>query len=82
MPSGTEIYRDYTFQWDIISSPDAQTWNTKVDIISPAGRSGFCKIISISGSRFESESEARDYVVREAKKRVDEIVDNISAQRF
>jgi hypothetical protein len=75
MPSGTEIYGGYTVHWDIISSPDAQGWNAKVGIVSPPDRSGFCEIISITGPRFESESEAREYVVHEAKKRVDEIID-------
>ncbi len=76
MPSGAEIYRGYTVHWDIISSPDAQGWNAKAGIVSPPDGSGFCKIITITESRFESESEAREYVVREAKKRVDEIVDS------
>jgi hypothetical protein len=76
MPSGTEVYRGYTVQWEIISSPDAQAWNAKVGIVSPPDASGFCKIISITGSRFKSVSGARDYVIREAKKWVDELVDS------
>jgi hypothetical protein len=76
MPSGAEIYRGYTVHWDIISSSDVQGWNAKVGIVSLPDGSGFCKIITITESRFESELEAREYVVGEAKKRVDEIVDN------
>jgi hypothetical protein len=73
MPSDAEEYRGYTIHWDTISPGDGP-WNAKAGITSPPDTSGFCRIISITGSRFESEAEARDYIRREAKKRVDELV--------
>ena len=74
MPSGSEEYAGYTIHWDTISLPDAKAWNAKAGLISPADSSGFCKIIAITGSLFTSESEARDYVVRAAKRQIDEMV--------
>jgi hypothetical protein len=74
MPSGTEIYCGYTVHWDTMCPSGNQSWNAKAGIVSPPDRSGFCRIISITGSQFASESAARDYVVREAKKWIDEIL--------
>ena len=74
MPSGSEAYRGYTIHWDTVSPPDAKAWNAKAGLVSPADSSGFCKIIAITGGLFTSESEARDYVLRKAKRQIDEMI--------
>jgi hypothetical protein len=73
MLSGAELYCGYTIHWELISSGDGP-WNAKASIVSAPDSSGFRKIISITASRFESEAEARDYVVRAARTQIDEMV--------
>ena len=73
MRSGAEVYCGYTIHWELISSGDGP-WNAKAGIVSAPDRSGFCKIISITAPRFESEAEARDYVVQAARTQIDEMV--------
>ena len=73
MPSGSEEYCGYAIHWDT-RAPGDGPWNAKAGIVCPPDRSGLCKIISITGSQFECEAEARDYVVREAKRQIDEML--------
>jgi hypothetical protein len=76
MPSGTEEYRCYTIYWDTIPPTDPHAWRVKAGIIPPRDSTGVPDpILGITGDRFQSESEARDYVLRAARKRVDEIID-------
>jgi hypothetical protein len=76
MPSGTEEYRCYIIYWDTIGPTDQNAWRAKAGIIAPPDSTGDSDpIVGISGDRFQSESEARDYVLRAAKKHVDEIID-------
>jgi hypothetical protein len=77
MPSGTEEYRCYTIHWDTIGPTDQNAWRAKAGIIAPPHNIGAVDpIVGITGDRFDTESEARDYVLRAAKKRVDEIIDS------
>jgi hypothetical protein len=73
MPSGSEGYRDYAIHWDTIPTANGP-WDAKAGLVSPADSSGFFKIIALNGGLFASESEARDYIVRAAKKQIDEMV--------
>jgi uncharacterized membrane protein len=74
MPSGSEGYRGYAIHWDTVSAADGP-WNGKAGVLCAPDISGFSTtILAITGRRFASEAGARDYVIREAKKRIDEIV--------
>ena len=82
MPSGAEEYRGYTIYWDAIPVPGINPWKAKAGVMSPPDSSGVpSTIVGITGDRFKSESEARDYVLQVAKKRVDEIVEGKTAQQ-
>jgi hypothetical protein len=74
MPSGAEAYRGYTIHWDTISPADG-LWNARAGVLCRPDSSGFAnRIVGITGRRFTFEAEARDYVIRDAKKRIDEIL--------
>ena len=71
MPSGAEKYRGYTVYWDTASAADG--WIAKAGALCPPDSFGFCnRIVGITGCQFTSEAEARDYVVRAARRRIDE----------
>jgi hypothetical protein len=70
MGSGAERYRGYTIHWDTVALAGG-LWNAEADIISQADSSGFGdRIIGAIG--FESEAQARNDILRAARKRVDE----------
>jgi hypothetical protein len=72
MPSGAEVYRGYAIHWDTISRSDGP-WNAKAGVLCPADSSGFCnRITAIIGCRFKYEAEARDYVLRAARSRIEQ----------
>jgi hypothetical protein len=78
MPSGTQEYREYTIYWDTMSPPDANLWKAKAGIVCPPDTFGIATtILGITGDRFKSEAEAREYVLRAAKERVDERLDGL-----
>jgi hypothetical protein len=73
MPSGIEQYRGYTIHWNTMSPADANLWRAKAGIITPPDTFGIpSAIFGITGDRFKSEAEAREYVLRAARERVDE----------
>jgi hypothetical protein len=73
MSFGAELYRGYAIHWDV-SAADGP-WNATAGVLCPPDSSGFAnRIDAIIGRRFSSEAGARDYVIREAKKRIDEIL--------
>jgi hypothetical protein len=48
-------------------------WKGKAGILSPPDASGISsRIVGITADRFNSESEAREYILRAAKKRIDD----------
>lgn len=71
MPFGIEEYCGYTIHWDTSSSPNANLWKARAALVSPADNSGF-PIHGITGDRFKSAAEARDYVLSAAKQWVDD----------
>jgi hypothetical protein len=74
MPSDVEVYRGYAVYWYTSSSAD-DAWNSRGVLLSPPNSSGLRnRLTGVTGQRFTSESEARDFVIREAKKLIDEIV--------
>jgi hypothetical protein len=78
MPSGRQEYREYTIYWDTMSPPDANLWKAKAGIVCPPDTFGIATtILGITGDRFKSEAEAREYVLRAAKERVDERLDGL-----
>lgn len=74
MPSDLEVHRGYAVYWYTSSSAD-DAWNARGVILSPPDSSGLRnRLTGVTGHRFTSESEARDFVIREAKKWIDEIL--------
>jgi hypothetical protein len=71
MPVGIEEYFDCTIHWDTSTSPDANLWRARAAVVCLSGSFGSPNH-AITGDRFKSEEEARNYVLRRAKEWVDE----------
>jgi hypothetical protein len=68
--------------WDTTLSPATNQWKGRAGIVSPLDSSGIpVKIHAVTGDRFKSEAEARDYVLKTAAEWVDERLEGVENEK-